>query len=128
MKCKAEDPSGHFRTAATPSVFEPCKVRESTCDLDILITGWFVVIPLDPPLDPALREGEDLALYVLLMKYTMDCTQEAANQGVAKSGFGWDGPGVSPAEIFEDFWRRIYDYEVGKHAQTKEGRRCCELF
>ena len=73
MKCEAEEPSGHFRRLA-PLVFEPCKVRESACDFDILITGWVVVVPLDPPPDPALRKGEDLALYVFLMEYMMDCT------------------------------------------------------
>ena len=54
----------------------------------MLITGWFVVVPLDPPPDPGLRKGEDLAFYVLLMEYTMDCTQKAGNQGVGKTGFG----------------------------------------
>ena len=118
MKCEAEEPSGHFRRLA-PLVFEPCKLRESACNFDMLITGWFIVVPLDPPLEPAVTKGKDLACYVVLMEYTMDCTQKAGNQGVGKTGFGWDGPGVSPVDIPKDFWRRIHDYEVGDHAQKR---------
>ena len=66
-----------------------------------------------------MRKGENSASYVVLIEYTMDCIQKAGNQGVAKTGFGWDGPGISLVDILKDFWHRIQDQEVESMRRQK---------
>jgi len=53
MKDEAEKPTGHLPTFSSP-VFKPGELSEGMGDYDVLITGWFVVRPLDPPGPPGL--------------------------------------------------------------------------
>ena len=83
MKCKAEEPSENFRTP-TPLVFEPYEICESTRNSNVLITGWFIVVPLDPPSDRVVRNGEDSAFCPNRTEYTVDYGQKVRKQGLSK--------------------------------------------
>jgi len=43
MKCKAEDPTGHLPGRSSCLIFELGKLDKN----DVLVVGWFVIIPLD---------------------------------------------------------------------------------
>lgn len=48
MKDETEKPTGHL-PVAPPPIFKSGELGEGSCNYDMFIAGWFVVIPLDPP-------------------------------------------------------------------------------
>ena len=116
MKREAEDPAGHLLTPY-PSVFEPGNLGESTCNYDVFVIGWFVVVPFHSPQATTL---------VPRIEYAVDCDKREGSE-VADSAMQLEESSVSLVGVLNDPRHRMFSRKVGKQVETTQARRHCKL-
>ena len=139
MKYETEEPTGHLPTLCHLAP-EPGESGESTCNHNVVVAGWFIVLPMDlrsdVPLDqhpgppPVLQWAGFSGGWVRCdlatgwIEYGMECTQNVGRWEAIEIDHEWESRNVSLADVLKDRRVWIYEQEVWDGVEATHSRQC----